>query len=220
MPFYECAAECATTGVQIPPSCEINPRDGGINRLIFISCDAVFPADPNPVTPGDFGSIAEFQTMADNCQIMTTGRLKGQKPKGSVTTEKLTSCLPESPTGGEKTITFMDYNAYESLYDFDFWNEIYNKQSRWNVMAVGCDGRIYPATAFTIDIDEVIPEDSKSPSHFDGSILIDFNGIMKPIYLTGFVEWVESIMPTCGGNPAITDGPFDESALTGDDLIL
>lgn len=201
MPFFECTNECNTSGIQVPASCELSPRDGGISRLIFIPPEA-------GITPANANLLNTWIDAATQCNIYVTGRLKGQKPKHTTTTEKLTSCLPAQITGATKTISFLDYNAYDTLIDYDFWDTIYQEQTLWKVMAVACDGRIYPMTSFSLDVDEVIPEDSKSPSHYDGVITFDNDGsIVKTFYWEEMLNVVLTQRCTCSPYVDCTSNP-------------
>ena len=95
-----CPSTCAP---DLPESysggCGVTTRNGGISKLAFVKCDYEFT---------DISNQAEWIAAIAAGNVVLTGLLLGQKPKGSFTKKRISSCGPEAIVGGEKTVTFQD----------------------------------------------------------------------------------------------------------------
>lgn len=171
-------------------ACDIATRDGGIPFLTFYKCD------PNVKFPEDTGELSPF-TNLDNVKyaicnglLLVTAELLGQKPKGSFTKRRMTSCGPEKTISGTKTITFQDFNAdVDTLIDFDFWQGIIDNKNFLQVGWVTCDGRWYQTIAdWDLELDEVIEDTKDGKTYYDGVISISEKDLIKPIIVEGLLE--------------------------------
>lgn len=163
-----CGSTCAALS-PLPTSysggCGIESRPGGIKRLWFVKCDYVF---------ADITSDAEWTTAQNNGDAVGSGLIMGQKPKGSFTKKRIASCFPEGIIGGEKTLTFQDYNSdiNAGCGAHDFWNTILTGSSNFKVAYETCDGHVYGLiNDFILEIDEVIEDNSTGSSYFDGTVM-------------------------------------------------
>lgn len=159
-----CVETCAP---DLPESyaggCGVTLRNGGISKLVFIKCDY------------------EFDTITDRTEwiaaiaagnVVLSGLLVGQKPKGSFTKKRITSCGPEAIVGGEKTVTFQDYNSdIEDCADVAFWNQIQSNATNYRFGYYTCDGFFYgPIDNFQVEIDQVIEDNNTGSIFWDGTI--------------------------------------------------
>lgn len=171
--------------------CKIKKRKGGIPRLTFLKCDEdmtfPFPAavgQTNPWTNLDNVKWALCQGF-----LYISGKLVGQKPKGSFQKRRTDSCGPEETISGSKTVTFNDFNADPTnLLDFDFWNEIKNNKEFMFFGYVDCNDLWYQFDGiWDIEVDDVKEDNSEGLSFYDGTITMTTNDIIKPIYVPGLL---------------------------------
>ncbi len=158
-----CSSTCAPT-LPVPYStgCSITPRKGGIKRFIFTKCDFEI-ADP--------AIRDEWDDALQAGDAVMTGLIIGQKPKGTFTKKRFTSCGPEQTTGGTKTITFQDYNSGSTTTLEDFWNAILEEVSKYVMWYQRCDNTLVgPITDFDLEADEVVDETVDGNTFIDGTI--------------------------------------------------
>jgi len=159
-----CPTNCA---VSLPDSitqgCGINVRSGGISKLIFVKCNYTFI---------DISDRDEWIAAVADENVVFTGLLLAQKPKGSFTKKRISSCAPEQLVGKENQITFQDYNSdTASCKDILFWNKIVNNASSYQMGYYTCDGFFYGLVPeFSIEVDQVIEDNSTGNIYFDGTI--------------------------------------------------
>jgi len=189
-----CNPLCVTGNT--PPSdygnkCNLDARTGGIPRLTFLVCDEEFEL-PYPgldpitglasLTTNPWTNPANVKWAICQGKLIVTGELLGQKPKGSFTKKRLSSCGPEKVISGEKTITFQDYNAdKDTLIDFDFWEFVVDNARFLKPGFMTCDGRWYQYEGdWAIELDEVIEETKDGSSFYDGIISFATAKLLKP----------------------------------------
>lgn len=159
-----CPSSCAPA---LPESysggCGVTTRNGGISKLAFIKCDYTFT---------DVKDRTEWIAAIAAGSVVLTGLILGQKPKGSFTKKRISSCGPEAIVGGEKSITFQDYNADpEDCVDIDFWNMIQANATSYQFGYYTCDGYFYgPIESFQIEVDQVIEDNNTGSIFFDGTV--------------------------------------------------
>ena len=144
--------------------CGITTRPGGVKQIIFIKCDETW----------DWTLRSAWVTAVAANNAVFSGLILGQKPKGSFTKKRVASCQPESVVGGEKTLTFQDYNTDSTpggCAVYDFWNTFQSQSSNYKMGYYSCDGYFYgPINDFTIEIDEVIEDNNTGSTYLDGSL--------------------------------------------------
>lgn len=183
-----CSSTCAPDlPVSYTGGCGIQTRPGGIKRLWFVKCD------PNVVW--DLTEQGDWATEQTNGNVVGSGLLMGQKPKGSFTKKRIASCMPEGIVGAEKQITFQDYNTDTvtspgpGCLAYTFWNLILNRASDYRLIYETCDGYLYgPISDFIIEIDEVIEDNNTGSTYFDGTITWNDVDMACPAYLAGGVN--------------------------------
>lgn len=177
-----CPSICAPAlPTSITGGCGITPRSGGISKFAFIKCDYQFT---------DLSSRAEWEAAVASGDVVFSGLLLAQKPKGSFTKKRISSCSPEQLVGKENQVTFQDYNSDpEDCKDVDFWNTIVQNSSSYQWGYYTCDGYFYGVVdEFSIEVDHVIEDNSTGNIFFDGTIswldlnmlcgvAVDLNGV-------------------------------------------
>ena len=159
-----CPSSCAPS---LPTSysggCGVVTRNGGISKIAFIKCDYTFT---------DIGDRAEWIAAIASGDVVLTGLLLGQKPKGSFTKKRISSCGPEAVVGGEKTVTFQDYNSDAlACVDVEFWNTIQANATNYQMAYYTSDGYVYgPIPSFQIEVDQVVEDNSTGSIYFDGTL--------------------------------------------------
>ena len=158
-------------------ACGVITKPGGINRIGFIQCDVDF----------DFTDQTEWDGAIAAGEAVMSGLLLGSKPKGTFTKKRVNSCSPERVVGGEKTITFQDYNDgtvhdADDCAEYDFWNTILANPAAFRAVFVTCDGYMYgPIDDFTLEVDEIIDDTNTGNRYFDGMILWNDIDMLCPV---------------------------------------
>lgn len=159
-----CTTSCAPALPAAPSAgCGVTTRNGGISKLAFIKCDYTFV---------DVSDRTEWIAAIAAGDVVLTGLLLGQKAKGSFTKKRVSSCSPESIVGGEKSVTFQDYNADpEDCSDVTFYNTIQLNAPLYQFGYYTCDGYFYgPIESFTMEVDQVIEDNNTGSIYFDGTV--------------------------------------------------
>ncbi len=173
-----CPEVCAP---ELPPAynagCGIVTRPGGIQKVGFVKCDYTFI---------DITDTLEWETAIAAGDIVVSGLILGQKPKGSFTKKRLSSCSPEAVVGGEKTMTFQDYNTDTvtpggtGLYTF--WNTILLEPQSYQMFYYTCDKYVYGLLSdFQLEIDEITEDNSTGNTFLDGILSWNQIGLTVPV---------------------------------------
>jgi hypothetical protein len=159
-----CPSTCAPALPEpIAGGCGITVRNGGISKIVFVKCDYTFT---------DIDNRTEWETAVAAGDVVFSGLLLAQKPKGSFTKKRISSCAPEQLVGKENQITFQDYNSDPlACKDIEFWNTIVNAASSYQMGYYTCDGYFYGLVEeFSIEVDQVIEDNTTGNIFFDGTI--------------------------------------------------
>jgi hypothetical protein len=166
-----CPSTCAPALPEsITGGCGITVRNGGISKIVFVKCDYEFE---------DISSRAEWEAAVNHTTggqpdpiVVFSGLLLAQKPKGTFTKKRISSCAPEQLVGKENQITFQDYNSDPlNCKDIEFWNTIVNQSSSYQMGYYTCDGYFYGLVPeFSIEVDQVIEDNTTGNIFFDGTI--------------------------------------------------
>jgi hypothetical protein len=172
-------------------ACNISTRTGGIPRLTFLKCNDNFVLP----YPDGWANTNNVLWAINNGQLYVTGDVLGQKPKGSFTKRRLSSCAPETTISGAKTITFQDFNAdTTTLLDFDFWSAVVENKAFLKFGWITCDERWYQYNGeWDIEIDETIEDTKDGKSLWDGVITMATKDIVVPILAPGILAALKSI---------------------------
>jgi hypothetical protein len=175
--------------------CSIGTRVGGIPFLTFFKCDPDinFPVDTGELSP--WTSLDNWRYAICNGLMFVTGELLGQKPKGTFTKRRITSCSPEVVVSGSKTITFQDFNSSpDDLIDFDFWSGINESKRYLQFGWISCDDLSYQtAKNWDLDVDQVIEDNSQEGlSFYEGEVTINEPNIIKPIKVPGLYDLISN----------------------------
>jgi len=159
-----CPSTCAPALPEaISGGCGITVRNGGISKIVFVKCDYTFE---------DYSNRTEWETAVGAGDVVFSGLLLAQKPKGTFTKKRISSCAPEQLVGKENQITFQDYNSDPlACKDIEFWNTIVNASSSYQMGYYTCDGYFYGLVEeFSIEVDQVIEDNTTGNIFFDGTI--------------------------------------------------
>jgi hypothetical protein len=167
--FALCPSACAPSlPTNYSGGCGIVSRPGGIKKFAFIKCDYEFT---------DVADPAEWTTAIANGDVVASGLVLAQKPKGSFTKKRIASCEPEAVVGGEKTVTFQDFNSDTvtpggaGTLLHDFYNAIQAQTQNYRFAFYTCDGMLYGIIDdFQIEVDEVIEDNNTGNAFIDGVI--------------------------------------------------
>ena len=172
--------------------CNISTRTGGIPRATFLKC--VPGGIPIPFEGGWENNQNVIWAI---CQryLFVTGDLLGQKPKGSFTKRRLSSCAPEQTISGTKTITFQDFNADSvDLIDYDFWDSIIANKPFLKFGYITCDERWFQYNGeWDLELDEVIEDTKDGKSFYDGVVSMATADLLTPNYVPGILAAIKSI---------------------------
>lgn len=212
-----CKPACVITRPPVLASeCIAEPKPGGINRLGFAICGIEGSALENAGWFNDEDMIK--QAICDG-HLFFTGEILAQKPGGSTTKKRISSCSSEIVVAGTKTITFEDYNSYDPVTidanyaagaEYLFWDFIDTYQGYLNMFAISCDGRVFFSANgdWSLEVDETIEQTVNDTSFFAGTvtiqkkgILFGYTGTMLPDTLTNFV-----VDEDCAPTDYIVDG--------------
>lgn len=186
-----CPDECEEAlPKNVAVGCNTDKRRGGVRRLVFIKCNSTFNDTSDP---------AEWQTKIEAGEIVSTGELMGQKPKGSFTKGKFASALPEEVTGKTNTVQFKDYNAeLDENEDLVFWHTIQKNYRKYGMGYVDDHDNFRGFhNKWAPEIDDTIEEDTNGSTYVDG--VVTYNtppGIDLPIKVPGLNALLASVTAT------------------------
>lgn len=187
-----CKPECAADipNMDWVNGCNITTRPGGVARAAFLKCD------PNMVFPfaGEWTNLENVKWAICQGYLFVTGPILGQKPKGSFTKRRLSSCSPEETISGSKTITWQDYNADNvNLTDFDFYSAIVENKKFMFFSWITCDDRWYQYPgSWDIEVDEVEEDTKDGKSFYDSTVTMATKDLIKPIIVPGLLATISS----------------------------
>lgn len=165
----------------VKEGCGLKTRSGGISRLVFAACNLEF---------NDINDTAEWCQYVAEGRIVMSSPVVGQKPKGTATKKRLSSCQSESVIGFERTVTFIDNAAdNDEFRDFDFYNVLSENPSLYKFGFITCEGFFYGfVDDFTIEVDHVIEDNNLGNSFWDGIISWTGFKMLKPINIPNLVS--------------------------------
>jgi hypothetical protein len=170
-------------------NCTNDARKGGISRLLFYKCNDTFEFKE----PGGWSNLNNIKQAMCEGFLFVSGPVLGQKPKGSFTKKRMSSCAPEVTTGGSKSITFQDYNADVDFKDNDFWNGVLQNKPYLYLGYITCDDRLYQVEgAWDLEIDEVHEETNEGNSFYDGALTFQGIELLKPVEVPGLNSMLEA----------------------------
>ena len=160
-------------------ACKVVKKPGGIYRIGFLKCDFGF---------GNIADQDEWDGAIAAGDAVWSGKILGSKPKGTFSKKRVYSCGPEQVIGGEKTMTFQDYNDgtihdADDCAEYEFWNIILANPEGYRLVFLTCDGYIYgPIDNFSLEVDEVIEDTDQGNRYFDGALFWNDIDMLCPTY--------------------------------------
>lgn len=186
---FEFCNTCDDTPVQPEwNSCDFSTKEGGIPHLVFLRCTKNY-VHPNE---GGWANLDNWIYAICNGVLFFTGKVLGERPKGSATKKKLSSCEPEMVVSKTNTLNFKDYNSDKvGFTDVDFWNGIEANKKSLLFGQVLCDDTFYmESVPFDIEIHPVTEPNNTDNHYYDGTITWIANEITKPILVPGLNEFL------------------------------
>lgn len=158
--------------------CRIVTRPAGLDRAIWKTCDTVF---------SDLTSLSEWETHIANGKIIASGRILGQKPKGSPSKKRLASCLPERTVNYSRTYQWKDSNAdLAALTEFDLYQTVDQNQDVLDIGFYTCDGLFLGwFSDYSLDVDDTRGETNDDDATMECSCEIKSRYISKPTKIPG-----------------------------------
>lgn len=174
-----CSAGCAQDIPKISGAgCRIITRPGGFDRVIWKRCDYTF---------SDITSLNEWETALADGKVSATGRVLGQKPKGSATKKRVASCLPERTTNYTRTWNWKDSNAdLTTLTEYDFYQFVDENQDVLDIAILTCDELLFGFFGeYSLDVDDTRPETNDEDATIECAVEVKSRLISKPTKITG-----------------------------------
>lgn len=170
-------------------ACNLSTRKGGIPRMVFLKCD------PNLVlpNPGEWSNLLNWKWALCNGYLYVTGKVLGQKPKGSFTKKRTQSCGPEETISGQKTITWQDYNAsVDELLDYDFYAWLETNKKFLKFGWISCDERVHLFSGdWDLEGDYVEEDNQEGNTYFDAVVTMSSKNIIVPIKVDGVLALLD-----------------------------
>ena len=177
-----CGTGCASPIPQVAgAACRIVTRPAGFDRVIFKRCDHTFTS---------ITDLNEWATALANGDVAATGRVLGQKPKGSPTKRRVASCLPERTTSYTRTWQWKDSNAdINGLTEYDFYQHVDENQDTLNIAFLTCDGLLFGFFGdYSLDVDDTRTEPNDEDAVIECSVEVKSRLIAKPVKVPGLAE--------------------------------
>lgn len=174
-----CSSNCAQNPTAITGSaCRLTTRGAGIDRFVFAPCNVSFSL---------ITDLAEWETKVNAGEIVFSGQVLGQKPKGTATKKKLASCVPERVTNVTRQLQFTDANADNDAFtDYDFWNDKFENQDAFVFGYLTCEEYFYGFfNRWSLEVDDTREPNSEDEFKWDGTIQYLDLTAKKPVKLTG-----------------------------------
>lgn len=174
-----CGTGCATAiPAQTGAGCRIITRPAGFDRVVWKRCDYEFTS---------MTDLAEWGTAIASGDVGFTGRVLGQKPKGSPTKRRVASCLPERTTNYSRTWSWKDSNAdLTTMTEYDLYQFVDENQDVLSIGFYTCDGLFYGwFSDYSIDVDDTRSEPNDEDAVIEASVEVKSRLISKPIKIAG-----------------------------------
>lgn len=175
-----CGAGCVPAEIPkvVGAACRIVTKPAGFDRVIFKKCDYEFAS---------ITDLAEWTAALTSGDIASTGRVLGQKPKGSPTKRRVASCLPERTTNYTRSWQWKDSNSDPTnLTEYDFYSFVDEYQDVLNIAFLTCDGLLYGFYSdYSLDVDDTRSEPNDEDAVIECTAEIKSRLITKPIKLPG-----------------------------------
>lgn len=168
-----CSTLCGTTLPPYPSGCTPRLATGGIERLVFLACDVDFTSAA--VTEESF-----WDDLITSCKIRISPPILGSKARGSFTKARPSSCLPEVPIYGTKTVNFSAKDYPTDLSNFTFWNEVDVNQQLYKVGWFMCNGELYGFYPYASEVDEEFGDNKTTERMITGVITIESREMLVP----------------------------------------
>lgn len=167
--------------------CNITTRPGGMLAHGVMLCDASF----SDVSGGSISDVATWEQLIADEKIFVSGKIIGSKAKGSPTTLRVASCLPEVVVGKTTTISIRDYNSDNNDFkDYSFYQDIEENYARLKFFYITCDELVYfyEDGEWAAQIDDVRDETKEQPVYFDFVVTATPKLMVTPIKVTGISD--------------------------------
>lgn len=167
--------------------CNITTRPGGMLAFGVMLCDASF----SDVSGGSITDVATWEQLITDEKIFVSGKIIGSKAKGSPTTLRVASCLPEVVVGKTTTISIRDYNSDNTSFDdYAFYRDIETNYARLKFFYITCDELVYfyEDGEWSAQIDDVREETKEQPAYFDFVATATPSAMVVPTKVVGISD--------------------------------
>lgn len=174
-----CPPSCAVNVPKITGAgCRIVTRPAGIDRVVIARCDLEFT---------DITDLDEWDTHMTADKVHATGKILGQKPKGSLSKRKLASCVPERPVNATRQISWRDANADNTAFtEYDFYNTLQLNSDIYMLGWVTCDDLFYGwATDWSVEVDDTRGDNSDEEAVIEAVAEYKSLSMIKPVKIVG-----------------------------------
>ena len=183
-----CTSACSPTITALAASgCNIVTRPGGIRAFGVMLCDANF----SDVSGGVITDVATWETLIADEKIFLSGQVIGSKAKGSPTSLRVASCLPEVVVGKSNTISIRDYNSDNTTFtDYAFYSDIEANFARLKFFYITCDELVYfiEDGEWSAAVDDVRDETKEAPAYFDLTVTCNSLQMIVPVKVAGITD--------------------------------
>lgn len=178
-----CPTGCAPSSItgMTGAGCKIVTRPGGFDRVIWKLCDFSFT---------NIETLSEWEDAIAAGQVTASGRVLGQKPKGSPSKRRVASCLPERTVNYTRNWSWKDSNAdLTTLTEYDLYEFVDDNQDLLHIAFYTCDGLLYGFfEEYSLDVDDTRPETNDEDATMDCVCEVKSRLIAKPAKIPGLAE--------------------------------
>lgn len=186
-----CSYTCSTaTPHWSAGACNIETREGGIPYLIFFACNFKFNAsvmsENGLITIGAITDYTSWEEGVHNRLISRTPEGLGEKPLGSFTTQRLSSCSPEAIASETQNLSFVSYDTDSTSFtDRTYWNNIRTNYGKFRLAWQDCNGYVHysgnvadPGFVFVpTALGYVIPQTNDENSFYQADLSFKYSGL-------------------------------------------
>ncbi len=206
-----CSSSCNIAVPRWSGGCNIQTRDGGIDTLIFLSCNYKFAtvAEGAVDITTPTGSVISVGLITDNTSwsigvqnnmVRPSPEGLGEKPEPSQTLTRFSSCRPEEIESTTHNVNFQSFDVdVDNLFDRTYWNTICTDFGAMRLIYRGCNGLIYftgdvsdPGFRFTPQVLNYIhPQLQDNKGFYQVNLSFLFECIPVPLDIVGLDDALE-----------------------------
>lgn len=166
--------------------CRIITRPAGLDRVIWKVCDFNFT---------DITQLSEWEAAIAAGKIIASGRVLGQKPKGSPSKKRLASCLPERTVNYTRNYQWKDSNVdTATLTEYDLYQTVDENQDVLDIAFYTCDGLLFGFfSEYSLDVDDTRAETNDDDATMECACEVKSRYISKPTKIPGLAAILNAL---------------------------